>query len=792
MSLASLDATPAAHAAHAAHAVKGRPVAELLLLVGDADRGYKSEAVELLLGQGLEANLAVFEAAVANDDEADLRNGAMEMLVKFGEESVPSLSAMLADPNEQLRNFSAVMLGDIASRKAVGPLIRALGDADPNVGHGAAEALGKIGDRAAVEPLLELLTGDLWLQFPAVTALGLLRDSRAVPHLLPLLEDPLLAVPAAEALGSIGDPRALSPLASLLAGASDALAGAAARALVAINRSMNDRLNFKNTLAEGRPEQLKSLVPPGGVEKLRSLVCGARQPEAVEAAVTLLGWLGDLAVLDDCFALLDDERYLPAVESAVVALGRAAEEPLLTALRGGSDRARIIALRTLRWLGVPCPNGELARLIVSSNESLQGEVLETLTQFPREELLPLILRLVERGSEEVSRKGCEALGRLPLDLVRDPFWGLARCEDPLLRRRSALLLGHLPGCGGLAPLEALAGDRDPGVRGAALQAIGLQRVPEGVALLKRALSDPDETVREAAVTAAADFCAPVLVEEIVALLGSGSQTLDYAVIRALGVMGAPGAGSALVAYLEDGEVPRQLAYALIEALGRICYAGASQPVSRSYLKHSDPDFRRLAVETLGKLGDPQSLRGVEEAVADPHWSVRIAALQVLGRIGGVNELPLLLGAMRDQDAMVRKHAIIALGELRDPTTVPVLVEQLADPELSRYAFEALLKYGRSGLSPLHRLMKKGGSVELRERIIDVIGKIGAARSVAPLLALLEDPSEAIRLAAIDALSFCYDSLPFKKLLQVGKSDRSAEVRDRAQLALKSFAAESYS
>jgi HEAT repeat protein len=281
------EATPAAHA------VQGRPVAELLLLVADAEHGYKSQAVEILLGQGLEANFAVFEAAVRNDDEADLRNGAMEMLVNFGEQSVPRLSRLLADANEQVRNFSAVMLGDIACREAVPPLIQVLLDPDPNVSHSAAEALGKIGDQTALEPLIGLLEGDLWLQFPAVAALGALRDHRAVPHLLRLLDHELLAVPVTEALGKISDPRALSPLVDSLPHLSDAVAEATARALVTIKRSINDRTNFKDTLNENQPERLKNLISASGVERLRSLVRGGRDRESVEAATTLLGWLGE-------------------------------------------------------------------------------------------------------------------------------------------------------------------------------------------------------------------------------------------------------------------------------------------------------------------------------------------------------------------------------------------------------------------------------------------------------------------------------------------------------------------
>src|SRR6266568_179309 len=55
---------------------------ELLLLVGDAECGYKTEALEFLLDLDLEKSYSALESAVRDDDNADLRNGAMEVLVK--------------------------------------------------------------------------------------------------------------------------------------------------------------------------------------------------------------------------------------------------------------------------------------------------------------------------------------------------------------------------------------------------------------------------------------------------------------------------------------------------------------------------------------------------------------------------------------------------------------------------------------------------------------------------------------------------------------------------------------
>lgn len=768
-----------------------RSLPELLLFVGDAERGRKSEALDTIIGRGLEGIYSALEAAVRDNDNADLRNGAMEVLVKFGGEAVPRLSRLLTDGDEEIRNFSAVMLGDIGSRDAVQVLIASLADPDSNVSHSAAEALGKIGDRSALVPLLELLKGDFWLQYPAICAIGELRDYRAVPHLLPLLDDEMLRGAVVEALGKVGDQRALDALAGILPAVEKESARSVACAMVSIIKSLNEEESYKNRIELGtQEERLRQLVSASGVERLKSMLREEGDPQSAQAAAMLLGCMGELSALSGFFTLLADERNLEVVENAVLAVGRRAEGELLAALDHDSAAVRLVALRALRWLGLSCHPGDLARLLAQEDEAVQLEVLEMMQSFPDESFLPQLQLLLVKGSDALAQQAALALARHRPGPVLDLLGQLVHSPEPQLRRRAAMLLGCLREGGGIENLRLLSFDDDAMVRAELVRSIGKQRVLQAVPLLCRALCDPEEPVREAAVLAAAELGEPMLVDELLALLGSGREDLDYCVIRAVGDIGAREAGAFLVEYLSRG-VSRQLEYVIVETLGKLAYREASDLVTRRYLQHADPDIRRLAVYTLGELADQESLKAVEEAVGDPHWSVRIAALRVLGKIGGGRELPLLLQGVNDADAMVRKHAITVLGELRNPVTVPELVALLDDPEVGKHAFEALVAFGRGGLPWLYRLMKKNYTAELRERVIDVIGKIADGKSVEPLLELLDDESEIVRLACIDAMCHCYDTLPLKRLIQVRKEDQSAEVRARAELALKSFAQREY-
>lgn len=769
-----------------------KSVDELLLLIADDDQGLKPAAMEELLSMEFATLYPLLERSVRNDDNADLRNSAMEVLVRFGKKSLFRLTRLLQDDNEEVRNFAAVMLGDIGNREAVGALIQALRDKDPNVSHAAAEALGKIGDRAALMPLIELLKGDFWLQYAAVTAIGAMQDQRAVPHLLNILDNELLAGPVIQTLGEIGDPRAIYPLCNILVSDNEALTGSVAKALVEIYRCSNESLKYKNSLMEfSQPGQLQTLINNRGITKLQALLSPTTDRPTVEAAVTILGWIGDIGSLNHFFQLLELPEYLPAVESAILSLGQTAIDNLLAALEHPNDNVKIVAVRSLRWLGEPGPDAVLGSLLQSSNTVVVVEALESLKNFPTASLVPELCLLLQYDNHEIYFRAAEALGNFPLSKLQPFLHTLIDNDQANLRRRAALLLSQMQSGGSIDLLERLAADQEIEVRCEALKAVGVQRVTAALPLLQHALTDPDLTVRETAIMALAEFGAPNFIDELLAILDEGEARLGYAVIKAIGAVRAFGAGPTLMEYLQRHDIPKNLEYAIVETFGRINFTAASGLISARYLQHADPDMRRLAVETLGKLGDQNSLRGVESAAKDPHWSVRVAALHVLGRVGGAGELPLLLAAMEDSDYLVRKNAILALGNVHDISTVPALAHQLTDMEMSKYAFEALLKYGKMALPWLHRLITKNFPLELRVRVIDLIGKISDRKSVEPLLGLLDETNPEIRLAAIDSLTFCYDSLPLKRLANIKKNDGSEEVRERAELALKTFMMEKY-
>jgi HEAT repeat protein len=190
-------------------------------------------------------------------DSWESRRDAAEQLSAFKDKEVIDnlILAMQNDDHWVVRHMSAHSLGEIGSIEAVDALINALNDREHSVVETAATALGKIRDDRAIEPLLSTLgyekdfaptqTAALALaefgtkvvqpiiecledpkkRLAAMIALGIIKDKRALPPLVKILNDVSSGVgykmEAAAALGNLRDPKAKEPLRAALSVATD-------------------------------------------------------------------------------------------------------------------------------------------------------------------------------------------------------------------------------------------------------------------------------------------------------------------------------------------------------------------------------------------------------------------------------------------------------------------------------------------------------------------------------------------------------------------------------------------
>ena len=215
-----------------------------LLAAGNERTNDRVYALILEIGDGMEPALL---PAVTDSDRIrrEFVIGALGNLKS--KTAIPAISKVLADSKLKRRYIAAWALGEIGTEASVAPLVGSLSDADEEVrkyatrsliklnrlsvkplvtlleqkpgpaATGAAiRALGDIADPLSLEVLLKQLEGSGRAE--AVTALGKLKDVRAVSALVSVLHDPdwQVRMNAATALGPIGGPEQAPQLETLL------------------------------------------------------------------------------------------------------------------------------------------------------------------------------------------------------------------------------------------------------------------------------------------------------------------------------------------------------------------------------------------------------------------------------------------------------------------------------------------------------------------------------------------------------------------------------------------------
>jgi len=154
--------------------------------------------------------------------------------------------------------------------------------------------------------------------------------------------------------------------------------------------------------------------------------------------------------------------------------------------------------------------------------------------------------------------------------------------------------------------------------------------------------------------------------------------------------------------------------ALIERQARILRAEDRREVDDGLLAllgDDDPRIRALAVQALGRIGDPSAADRITELFEDEDPRVReraVFALGLLGVGGAVVEPPLAL--LSDPDPSVRGAVAEALGMIGDEKTADRLLTLLTDPEpeVVARACYSVPRFSQPGFA-VDRLIEAGSS-----------------------------------------------------------------------------------
>ena len=224
---------------------------ELLLLIkramADMSWRVRKSAVDITAtfkdDSAISSIVQLMTELLHSEDNAGLRNSAVEGLIRLGSKAVPYLIKNITDSDHDVRKFIVDILGDIYSDKnidtvtkdnIVNALIGAAKDTDENVRLSAVEGLGKVGSSKAVDILVEILkTGDVALKFTALEALGGIGRSISMKEVYNACKDKLLKRAAYDLIGKVGGAEALK---YLIEGLKDNSTSTRDAAIVALKR----------------------------------------------------------------------------------------------------------------------------------------------------------------------------------------------------------------------------------------------------------------------------------------------------------------------------------------------------------------------------------------------------------------------------------------------------------------------------------------------------------------------------------------------------------------------------
>jgi len=210
------------------------------------------------------------------------------------------------------------------------------------------------------------------------------------------------------------------------------------------------------------------------------------------------------------------------------------------------------------------------------------------------------------------------------------------------------------------------------------------------------------------------------------------------------------------------------------------------------LKDPNPELRRTAAQSLGKIARKEAVPALREALRDPDAGVRRQTAWALGMIGedalGPERSP-LAALLFDVDPAVREAAAMALGLTGDTQTgIELLLEQLEEPGTSpdskRLAAASLGGMeARSAVTGLTRLLTDQDA-RVRRWAVAALGEIADEQAVKPLgMLLAKDPDPGVRLEAAFRLGK-FGGAAARPALTAALKDANEDVRRVAAAGLK--------
>ncbi|MBI4865487.1 MAG: HEAT repeat domain-containing protein [Candidatus Wallbacteria bacterium] len=695
---------------------------------------------------------------------------------------LPVLTGQLEDPSASVRMVAAKAFHDLPYKKAVQPLLKALGDDNENVAEWASRALAKqgvevlpqlisaLGGRswrrrqaaartirrigpAAMEILVKALNRqDRNLQYWVLQLLGDLKVRSAAPHVVPFLgcKDTDLLRAAIRAAGELGDRDAVPHLIPSLG-------------------HPDENVRFEAVRAMSR-------FGDYSVKQLSDLLSSDRRVLRLSASLSL-GAIGDLtlrSVLEKLTSESQELRYWAV--RALEKFDNPAIVPLLVNLLDDEEfDVQVAAATALANFQLPpeVTQDLIARLSVDNWRVRKGiaEALQVQTHVP----VKLLIDALASPSEDVRFWVTKILPKFgSVDSVRAL---MARFDDPSwpIRKNAAEGIAAMGDLATHLLLEALERrDTDSNSRYWLTRSLVGNTDPQLLPTLTGLLSDADPSIRRNARDAIALFGDRAVAQLLEVLKNSESRSVREAVAGCI-IAARPTDFELLTRMyrFRDPEVNYWISY-ILGHLGE-----SALPTLSRMAVQGDERERSDALTALEYVPSRETFRICLECLEDEFVSIRRQVVRILGKFRVAEAAPKLIGRLKEADDEYLLSLLEALGRIGGDAALGAIL-----PYLSHERWEvrkaAVLAAGatkdKRALGAMTALLRED-SRDLLPFVIEGLGLLqtpAAAEAIAPFVA---DADQDVQLRAIEALGATGSSQHRARIVPLLASERWEVVRE---------------
>ena len=234
-------------------------------------------------------------------------------------------------------------------------------------------------------------------------------------------------------------------------------------------------------------------------------------------------------------------------------------------------------------------------------------------------------------------------------------------------------------------------------------------------------------------------------------LTSSDENERIQAINLIGQIGGSGAGEAIVPLLDDGVV--KVKDTAIENVGLLRFKPASKKLIKMVQDARGNTFDELAraIRLIGLPATDMLIKAHSKASEGEKGQYKKMILEVgpVAADGIVNN-------MAGKSYFQNKSNFEILIALRNPRVPELLLKHIENIEVAPMVVEGLSKLGTMSVSPVLRKLNEAinqtGKIELKERLIEVLGEVKDQRAIGTLEKLTKDDSDRVRDRAAAALS----------------------------------------